>query len=215
MECKRDFRNFHKFPPSLQYPDRHLYPLCPVVHHIFNFHHVSRFLLQGCFKAYFDHSGYLGGAVSLIVAKPSDGFTVGNSSWFSCGNELRVPSDNLTFKQTYKFFEKFEIDFSSAKICGDIIFLHRFTILTLNILVILDILQIILHYALSSSETFDERATLLMSRATLSACYASRRLKRRKSEHDGAMFRKLWSWNVKEARGLRRRRMTMPWEKLD
>lgn len=46
-------------------------------------------------------------------------------------------------------------------------------------------------------------------------CYASRRLKRRKSERDGAMFRKSWSWNVKEARGLRRRRMTMPWEKLD
>jgi len=58
-----------------------------------------------------------------------------------------------------------------------------------------------------------ERAALLMFQAILRACYASRRLKRRKSEHDGAMFRKSWSWNVKEARG--RRQMTMLWEKLD
>lgn len=42
-----------------------------------------------------------------------------------------------------------------------------------------------------------------------------RSLKKRKSERDVAMFRKSWSWNVKEARGLRRRRMTMPREKLD
>lgn len=210
---ERDSRNFRKFPPSLQYPDCHLFPQCSVVHHIFNFHHVSRFLLQGYFGLL--RSKWIPRRCRFIGRRKAVSLTVGDSGWFSRGNESRVPfqavaqhSSKLHLWILREIRDRF---FFGKDLYVDIIFLYNFDIKY-------DIIdctsQITLYYPVIVRD-FDECAALLTFLATLRACYVSRRLKRRKSEHDGAMFRKSWSWNVKEARGLRRRRMTMPWEKLD
>lgn len=205
-------RNFRKFPPPPQYPDHHL--SIPGASPSITFS-ISTTFPVSCFKAtsaYFDHSGYLGGAVSLVVAKPSASPSA--VGWFIRGNEIRVPFQLIAWHsnklillreiQGLFFFAKDQSRYLSSS-------LYNFDIKYLNDCTS----QITLHYNHPCLRSACIMVELLTFRAALRACYASRRLKRRKSERDGAMFRKSWSWNVKEARGLRRRRMTMPWEKLD
>jgi len=102
MECECDSLvisvNFY----LLQYPDTpissSLFPMSrhPVVHHIFNFHHVSRFLLQGCFDD-LPRSYWILRRRRFIGRRKAISFTVGNSTTVVSSS---VSSDSLTFKQT-------------------------------------------------------------------------------------------------------------------
>jgi len=125
MECECDSLvisvNFY----LLQYPDTSisssLFPMFrrPVVHHIFNFHHVSRFLLQGCFDL--PRSYWILRRRRFIGRRKAISFTVGYSATIVSSS---VSSDSLTFKQTLLINSSRNSRFSSSKICVDIIFLH-------------------------------------------------------------------------------------------
>lgn len=85
MKYERSSRNFRSFPPSSRIAIS-ISPLCFVVHHIFNFHHVPRFLLQSCF-GFFWLPGIPRQCRFIVVVVS---LTVGCSDWFSPDNELFV-----------------------------------------------------------------------------------------------------------------------------
>lgn len=108
-------------------------------------------------------------AISLTVG----GRPIQSRQWVSSF----ISSDSLTFKQIHEFFEKFETYFASAKIWMDTNLsssLYNFDVKYLN-----DCTSQVTSRHLTIIRDFDERTVeLLMFRATLRACYASRRLKR-------------------------------------
>lgn len=99
-------RNFHKFPPAPQYPDFTISISCAPSSITFS---ISTTFPVSCFRAasaYFDHSGYLGGVVSLVVTKPSA------SPSAVVADSVAATNFEFHFKRQlnihiYEFYEKF------------------------------------------------------------------------------------------------------------